>query len=417
MKSAYLYALAFSALAFGACSSDEPNDPFHDPKWPLTDNITLSSVDTRNIAALSNFNDKILTQSAITSDDGAFCVSPLSISIYLGMVANSSQGEGRQQIINALNCSNLDDFNSLSTRLLKYIPSSKNGVITHIANKIWMADRYTVPESYVNSMAQIFNAGVEKVDFATEQTRNNINNWASYHTKGLIDCLFEKDDWADKKDMQMVWANTVYFNGTWDNEFDKEDTENEVFHAVGGDVTVPMMNKLDYFRYAENDKAQMISLDYKQKATAFEIYLPAEGTDVHQIPEIINEAERDALRAASDSKNVMLKMPSFTMDGDTQLDYIFNALGITAFKNFDFSPMGISDKIPDKYNLITQHKTTIKVDEKGTEAAAVTFNGLETSPGPTEIIEMTVDRPFLFILRNKATDTILMAGVVASPQN
>ena len=410
MKTAYLGAVGALALALGSCSSDEPNNPFDDPKWPTTDEITLSSVDTRNIAALSDFNDKLMSQAALNSTDGSFCVSPLSVSIYLGMIANSCQGEAREQIVKALDCSDLNDFNSLSTRLLRYLTSSKNGAVTHIANHVWVANRYSVPEAYVKTMSEIFNAGVDNVDFSNDQTFKTINSWTSYHTNGMVKSLFDESEWYSQRNVPMVCANSVYFKGSWNKEFDKKKTRNQTFHAVDGDITTPMMHKTDIFRYAADDKAQMISLDYKQLTTAFEIYLPVEGTDVRNIPKIINENERTALRDASANMNVALSMPSFMMEGNLYLDDFLESLGITGFENFDFSPMGISDK----YDLVTRHKTAIKVDEKGTEMATVTYNGMESAP---QITHMIVDRPFMFVIRNKATQTVLMAGVVTNPKN
>ncbi len=414
MKTAYLGALAFSALALGACSSDEPNDPdipFDNPDWVLSDDITLSSVDTRNIAALSDFNDKLLSGVAQNSLDGSFCVSPLSVSIYLGMIANSSQGEVQQQIINALNCSNLDEFNSLSTRLLQYLPSSKNGAVTHIANHVWVADRYSVPESYVSTMADIFNAGVDHVDFSKDRTFININNWASDNTEGLIKTLFEKNMWPGLRNTPLVCANAVYFKGSWDKEFDKKETKNETFHAPGGDITTPMMHKSSSFSYAASDNAQMVSLDYKNKNTVCEIYLPAEGTDVRDITKIINENERAALRASVNNRYIELSMPSFEMAGSMIIDDVLKNLGITDMDHTDLSPMGINEK----RKIDTMHKVVVKVDEEGTEMAGVTYG--------TEMLidsgnfKMVVNRPFMFVIRNKATQTVLMAGVVTNPKN
>lgn len=410
MKTAYLGAVGVLALGLGSCSSDEPNNPFDDPKWPTTDEITLSSVDTRNIAALSDFNDKLMSGVAQNSLDGSFCVSPLSVSIYLGMIANSCQGEAQEQIVRTLDCSDLNDFNSLSTRLLKYLPSSKNGAVTHIANHVWIANRYNIPETYVKTMSEIFAAGVDNVDFSNDKTFININNWVSDNTNGLIEKLYDESQWPNMRGIPMACANTVYFKGLWDKEFDKEDTWKETFHAVNGDITTPMMHKTDIFRYAANDKAQMISLDYKQLGTVFEIYLPAEGTDVHQIPEIINENERAALRDAAGLQCIYLAMPSFTMEEKISLDNVLSSLGITSLGRTDLTPMGIKELS----DISTMHQTVVKVDEKGTEMAAVT-GGMEwLAPDETK---MTVDRPFMFVIRNKATQTVLMAGVVTNPKN
>lgn len=413
MKTAYLGAVGVIALALGSCSSDEPNNPFDDPKWPVTDEITLSSVDTRNIAALSDFNDKIISQTALNSTDGSFCVSPLSISIYLGMIANSSQGEVQQQIINTLNCSNLDDFNSLSTRLLKYLPSSQNGAVTHIANHVWVADRYTVPESYVSTMADIFNAGVDHVDFSKDRTFININNWASDNTEGLIKTLFEKNMWPGLRNTPMVCANAVYFKGSWDKEFDKKETKNETFHAPGRDITTPMMHKFSSFSYAASDNAQMVSLDYKNKNTVFEIYLPAEGTDVRDITKVINENERAALRASVNNRYIELSMPSFEMAGSMIINDALKNLGITDMDHTDLSPMGINER----REIDTMHKVVVKVDEEGTEMAGVTYGAEMLLDSNNFNFKMSVDRPFMFIIRNKATQTVLMAGVVTNPKN
>ena len=194
MKVVYLV-MAATLLMTSSCSSDEPVNPFDDSKWPISNEITLSSVDNKNIAALGDFNDKLMAGAAAESTDGSFCVSPLSVSIYLGMIANSAQGDIRSQIINAIGCTDLESFNSLSSRLLHYLPSEKNGAVTHIANRVWIANQFTAPKAYVNVMSTVFHADVENVDFTNDQTFDNINSWGSDNTEGLIKEIYPKSTW------------------------------------------------------------------------------------------------------------------------------------------------------------------------------------------------------------------------------
>lgn len=409
MKAVYLV-MASTLLMTSSCSSDEPVNPFADPQWPVSDEITLTSVDTQNIAALGDFNDKLMAGASAESTDGSFCVSPLSVSIYLGMIANSSRGDIRSQIVNAIGCTDLENFNSLSSRLLHYLPSDKNGAVTHIANRMWIANQYTAPKAYVNVMSTVFNATVENVDFTNDQTFDNINRWGSDNTGGLIKEIYPKSTWDGLRNSSMLCANTVYFKGQWLDEFDPALTRQEVFHGVGGDITTAMMHREGTMFYAADDKAQMLAVDYKGSVNTFEIFLPNVGTEIRHIATEIDNSECARLRSKSKLCNVKLSMPSFELGQQTSLNTIFRTMGLTGLSQADLSPMGINVASP----ISTRHQSVIKVDEKGTVLGAVTSGGGYLGAGG-ETVTMNVDRPFMFVVRNRATNTILMAGVVTRP--
>lgn len=409
MKVVYLV-MAATLLMTSSCSSDEPVNPFEESKWPVSDEITLSSVDNKNIAALGDFNDKLMAGAAAESTDGSFCVSPLSVSIYLGMIANSAQGDIRSQIVDAIGCTDLESFNSLSSRLLHYLPSEKNGAVTHVANRVWIANQFTAPKAYVNVMSTVFHADVENVDFTNDQTFDNINRWGSDNTEGLIEEIYPKSTWDLLRNSSMLCANTVYFKGQWLDEFDPALTRQETFHGVTGDITTAMMHREGTMFYAADEKAQMLAVDYKGSVNTFEIYLPNAGIDVRQIATEIDNSECTRLRSKSKLCNVSLSMPSFEMGRQLSLNTIFQTMGLKGLSQADLSPMGINVPGP----ISTQHQSVIKVDEKGTVLGAITSgNGYLAAGGET--VKMNVDRPFMFVVRNRTTNTILMAGVVTRP--
>lgn len=419
--------LLFTAAALvmmASCNSDEPSikgdnpagpdgPQVVNPNWVLTDNINLSTAEKNTVSALGGFNDKLMAELAAESEDGSFCASPLSISLYLGMLANSCQGDAQAQIVDALGCGNLDEYNALSTKLLKYLPSEATGSRMQIANHIWVADRYTVPKTFVSKMADVFNAGVDYVNFAKTSTFESINKWASTNTNGIIDELIPETQWKSLSGSQMFSANAVYFQGKWIEEFNKSLTSSDIFYSPQGNVSVPTMHKESTMHYAKNEKAEMVIMQFSGSINQLEIYLPAKDVAVKDIASVINSSERKNLSAKLSLCDVTLALPSYTTDNEVNMNEVLNRIGIKSINAVNLSPMGI----PESFPMLVNHKVVMQVNEKGAEMAAVT-GGLVTAPGnegtPAKVT-MTVNRPFMYIVRNNLTNTILVAGVVTRP--
>lgn len=420
-----IYLLAAGAMALcAACSSE--NEPVVEPKpdpvnpdKPGTPDETetvkasyllLNQSEKSVVDGLTTFSDKLIDMSGEYAGDGEFNVSPLSVSLHLGLLANSCQGDAHSRILAALGSSDMEALNGVCKRLLDYLPSEGTGTKMHLANHIWVAQPYTVPAAFKNKIAAVFGDVVENVDFTLPTTVPAINKWVYDNTNGLIPRMFD-GDWKDYVSTQIAHANTVYFMGKWLQEFDPSKTTKQVFHAAQGDTQVDMMHSIALLSYAKNDVAEKVVLDFTGKVNSLEIYLPVSNTPAKDIPALINSAVRNKMYGAT--SEVTLSLPKFSLASNFGLNPVLAALGIT-LDHVDFSPVGINGLLPVEVN----HKTVMKVDEKGAELAALT-SSWATAPDVEPVIKqvtMTVDRPFMYIVRNNETRAILMAGVVANPK-
>lgn len=395
-----------------SCSSDSPHYGVNDSSnWKLTDEIDMTRSDLQIMTGIDEFSYKLIDEACQHSATGEFCISPTSISIYLGMLANASDGACRQQILTALGSESIDELNSLSRKLMQYLPCDENGSSISINNRFWVARHNKVPKDFVSTVGKYFNAGVDLVDFHKESTVKGINEWVYDNTKGKIQGIL-CENWEHYKDREMISANTVYFKGDWASTFDKNKTEPRLFHAASGDAEVDMMHQTINTAYYENDSFQYVSLSFEGYRNIMELYLPAEGIDINKFVGSLSTSVINGISDLQETCTVTLSMPPFNNYYEPDIDEILKEIGIHSLDEVDLSPMGLK-RLP----IIPIHKSSIRVDEKGAELAAVTANAGESATVPEEYKKVSVDfdRPFFYIIRNRITNAILMAGVVANP--
>lgn len=404
---------AVGALLMTSCSSDEPNGNSANSgknKWEYTTTLSLNADENLALEALDNFNYELTNNYAEAIKDDNFAVSPISVSICMSMLANASDGETRAQLLSLLNSNDLATLNSLNSKLMHYLPAEKEGVCLDINNRYWVAKRWKATKETTAALKNNFNAEIEYVDFTKETTVPAINNWINEKTKGLIDKLLDAP-WDAYIAFDMVTANTIYFKGDWSSKFDKSKTDKQTFHGLDCDKQVDMMHKKSELYHAKTDQFEMVSLPYKGGESRMEIYLPTEGLSIRELVRLLTpEVVADA-REKKYIKEVTLSMPRFSCENNSYITDILNAMGLQTGRP-DFTPLGILEKGP----MTIVHKTSVKIDEDGTELAAVTGSGMSSAPGPFEYekVTMTLDRPFLY----RVTDnhgTLLLVGSVVNP--
>ncbi|MFW6115773.1 MAG: serpin family protein, partial [Chloroflexota bacterium] len=284
----------------------------------------------------------------------------------------------------------------------------------NIANAIWGQEDYEFLTSFLDLLAENYGAGLRILDFAgaPEESRAIINEWVSEKTEekikdllppGIINAL-----------TRLVLTNAIYFNAAWANPFEEEATEDGSFTLLDGtEVQLPMMRQVESFGYAEGSNYQAVELPYAGHEMSMVIALPGEGEleafeaslDATRVGAIIEELER---------QQVALTMPKFEYDARLSLAETLAALGMpVAFSGeADFSGMTGSGGL---FISEVVHKAFVSVDEEGTEAAAATAVVMVESAAPGEPVEMTVDHPFIFLIRDVETGTILFVGRVVDP--
>ena len=426
---------ATSTLLLAGCSSDEPatqpedadkpgveepTKPGEDEenKWETVNVISLSQAEKPVMESMNDFGYKLMVEYAKASKDGSFDVSPVSVSTYLSMVANATEGDTHDQILAALGATDMDALNSLNSKLMHYLPCEENGACLEINNRIWLSNKYTAPVALTKTVKEVYNADVESVDFTLPTTVPAINKWVSDKTHGLIPGLLY-GEWTKFVDLDQTSANTVYFKGEWAGKFDKKATTNSLVTAPTGKTVVDMMHQELETYYAKVEGTQIVKLSYRGGTNSIELYLPTEGTAVNDIVSVINPELQNKLAANLSPYEVILSLPRFKSSSEQiPLNDALQNMGITSLLETDFSPLGINKISP----LQVVHQTSISVDEEGTELAAVTGGGdaLAPFPGEDEIeipkVKVDFDRPFMYMVRNRVTGAILMAGVVTNPK-
>jgi serpin B len=354
---------------------------------------------------------------------GNLFYSPYSISLALAMTYAGARGQTEQQMAQALHFmpqSRLHPaLNGLDQELGKRGKGAKGkdgqGFRLNIANALWGQKNYRFLPAFLDLLAENYGAGLRLLDFTAdaEAARVTINQWISDKTEGRLKDLIPRG--ALDAMTRLVLTNAIYFNAAWSAPFEKSQTQDGAFNLLdGGQATVPMMKKTELFGYAEGPNAQAVELPYDGRELAMVILLPKSG-QFEAFDAALDAGQVNGLLSKLSSRQVALTMPRFKIESQLELAQALAALGMPdAFSgSADFSGMDggrtllISDVI---------HKAFVAVDEAGTEAAAATAVIMRATAAMPEMpVEVTVDRPFVFLIRDLPTGAILFVGRVVNP--
>jgi len=361
---------------------------------------------------------------ALSGQKGNLFYSPYSISLALAMTYAGARGDTESQMADALHYTLPQSalhpaFNALDQALASRGQGAqgKDGTPFRlsIANSIWGQKGFKFLPAFLDVLAENYGAGLRLLDFAAspEPSRATINQWVSDQTAGKIPDLLPQG--SIDSDTRLVLANAIYFNAAWRDPFEKADTRDGAFHLLeGGQTTVPMMSATHYYGYAAGAGYQAVKLPYSGGDTDMVILLPDSG-GFSAFEGSLDAATMDTIIGDLETRRVALVMPRFTFKSEFRLSDALKDMGMTlAFsEQADFSGMdGKRDLLIDQ----VYHQAFVAVDEAGTEAAAATAVVIApTSAQPAPPIEVTVDRPFLFLIRDTQTGSILFVGRVLNP--
>ncbi|MFO7743244.1 MAG: serpin family protein [Anaerolineae bacterium] len=349
--------------------------------------------------------------------------SPYSISLALAMTYAGARGETEEQMAEALRFKLPQEdlhpaFNALDQELAQRGEGAEGkdqeGFRLNIANAIWGQEDYEFLSTFLDVLAENYGAGLRVLDFATapEESRVAINDWVSEQTEGKIEDLLRQG--VITRLTRLVLTNAIYFNAAWADPFEEESTEEGAFRLLdGSEVSVPMMRQTESFGYAEGGDYQAIELPYDGHELSMVIVLPEEG-ELEAFEDSLDAERLDAILKARERRQVALTMPKFEFEAQFSLAQTLAALGMPqAFTpDADFSGM---TGARDLFISEVVHKAFVSVDEAGTEAAAATAVVMVESAMPEEPVEMTVDHPFLFLIRDIESGAILFVGRVVDP--
>lgn len=347
---------------------------------------------------------------------GNLFYSPYSISTALAMTYAGARGETERQMANTLHYTLPQArlhpaFNALDTGLVSC--GKQETFQLCIANALWGQKDYAFLPAFLDTLAENYGAGLRALDFigASESARQTINQWVSNQTKGKIKDLI-KPGILDAR-VRLVLTNAIYFKGKWKSPFEKESTAEGPFTRLDGSVVnVPMMDQTHVFKYAEGEDYQAIELPYRDSEIAMLVVLPRAGQFEQVEAAFSNDLMAEIIARLGDER-VNLTLPKFTFESEFQLSEVLKQMGMAAaFEDADFS--GMTGK-RDLYISEVIHKAFVAVDEEGTEAAAATAVVMRLTGALVGRVEMKVDRPFLFIIRDTRSGAVLFVGRVLDP--
>ena len=359
----------------------------------------------------------------LAADPGNVFFAPHSVSIALAMTYAGARGETEQEMAKVLHFTLPQDrlhpaLGALDIAVqAPQIPSraSLPGIRIDSANSIWVQTGYDLLPTFTDIIGRDYGGQAQMIDFASnpDAAAREINQWVLDRTEKRIQDLIPPG--ALSRMTRLVLANAVYFLGKWDQKFKVESTKPGPFTKLDGNkVEAQMMFQDGQFSYASDDLCQIVSLPYTGYRASMVIVLPRAGAFA-EVESGLTAERISGLLSTAKGADVKLTMPRFTFTVPYTLGDTLQAMGMKlAFGAADFSGMTGG---PDLYISEVRHKAFVSVDEEGTEAAAATDVEMKAGSAymPSEPMEFTADRPFIFLIRDIQSGTILFMGRVVDP--
>jgi serine protease inhibitor len=345
------------------------------------------------------------------SVDKNYFISPLSLHIALGMLLNGADTDTKTEIQKVLGLENqsMEEINKTYLELIENLPQVDTKVVNTIANSIWQDKNFSSEQSFIDNLSTSFKARLYNEDFGNPATVEKINKWASDNTNAKIKKILEQIE----PSQVMFLINALYFKGDWTKEFKTENTQKAEFNGTKSTKMVDMMSQTSEFKYANLDNYQLVDLPYGSEKYSMTVLLPKTGT-VESVVAKLDATTWQSARNAMSKNKVVVNLPKFTIEYSKKLNTILQKMGmVKAFgSQADLSKIA---KPAGKLKVgFVKQDTYVAVDEKGTEAAAVTTIGIELTSLPI-YPEIICNKPFAFLITEKTSNTIMFIGKVSNP--
>ena len=409
MKSITVISIASAMLFFVACDRFVSGDNGENEYKPIVLNTRSQQFVRDGQGFAAEFIQKINSE---TEKD--YIISPLSMQFLLGMILDGAKGETADEICNVLGYGKgeIKAVNEYCHTMLKALPTLDKQTKLSIANAIFVDEGWPLRKAYKSDMASYYDATIENLDFGdSDNALRRINGWANQQTNGMVPKVLDEVS----KDMLAYLLNALYFKSKWSSVFQKSMSFDRTFTDESGKAkTLKMMRQSGDFRYCETGSFQALTLPYGNGAFSMTVLLPFSG---HKVADICASLASDGLSFMDNARTeeVDVWLPRFETKFGIKLNDILSGMGM---------PRAFDDKLADftgmsEYALclsFVRQDAAIKVDEEGTEAAAVSSAGMmkNTSIGPGKTVVFHADHPFLYLITEKSTGAILFAGRFAS---
>ena len=394
-------------LTFSACNLFEP-----EKETERTPPREITVAEKELVSANNAFGFNLFRTLNETAPDSNLFISPLSVSMALGMTLNGAADSTYEAMKNTLALTGLTEaaihqsYRSLIDLLTEMDPK----VVFQIANSIWYRQGFTVEQPFLDANQKFFDSEVKALDFNDPESVDIINGWVDEKTHGKIEEIIESID----PTTVMYLINAIYFKGQWLYEFDKAATKDQPFYNLDGSTsTVPLMALEGTLPMLVTDTFTAVDIPYGDSLFSMTVLLPHEGEDINAVAHQLNTVDWNQLVDEFQATNVQLFLPRFKVEYFDSLKKTLSAMGMgIAFTwEADFSRI---NPTADLYIDDVLHKTFVEVNEEGTEAAAVTAVVIyvQSANGGSTFFSFRVDRPFVFAIRERHSGAILFIGKI-----
>jgi serine protease inhibitor len=373
----------------------------------------LSVAELQVIQASNRFAFGLLRETVAGDTARNVFLSPLSASMALGMAMNGAAGATLEEMRETLGFAgmSLAEVNASYRDLTDLLLKLDAGVEMRIANALWLRQGFPLNAAFVQTTGSHFGAATQELDFSSPASLDVINGWASRSTNGRIPKVLDRLD----PDVVLYLMNAIYFKGNWTTQFDARRTAPAPFYrADGSQQPVQMMSAEKVrARMAHTPEAQILDLPYARGAFSMTLVMPHPDGALDALVSTLDEARWNGWIGQLQPLEVHVQMPRFKLEYGSVLNSTLQALGMRVpFDHHaaDFSAM--SPRGADLYIYEVLQKTFLEVNEKGTEAAAVTSVGVGPVSAPPSF---RADRPFLLVIRERLSGTILFIGSIGAP--
>ena len=367
-------------------------------------------------SAVNDFGLRLLR--TLTDGSGANAiVSPLSVSLALAMTYNGASGATKAAMAGTLGIAAISDeeFNRNNRSLLDRIQKADPAVQIEIANALWPQAGFRINPDFLRLSRDFFDAAPESLNFREnpQQAASRINDWVKERTQGKIPEIIKDLS----RSTVLVLTDAVYFKGRWTVPFDRKETKPRSFHLTRARfIMVPMMAQGGEYRYLETGSFQAIRLPYGNDQFAMYVFLPRESTGLPDFLRSLNEQHWNQWLSTLITRKGQIVLPRFESTYGRRLNDSLTSMGM----GVAFGPDADFSRIypPPHWLRINdvEHKTYVKVDEQGTEAAAATSVGIVAKlVRPTPSFEMIADHPFFCAIVEERSGAMLFAGIVTNP--
>jgi serine protease inhibitor len=384
--------------------------------------LPSASVD---VAAADNaFGFRLLNAVQKTNPNGNVVLSPVGAALDLSMALNGASGQTRQEMLAALSLSGseLGAINAANAQLIKVIRTPAKSITLSVADSLWVDSRHaTLRPDYVKQTQAWYGAEMTDLDFSDPIAATRVNSWASKETRGRISKVIDRIEPADLA----LLLNAVYFKGQWAHKFDKAQTHQRDFTLAGGSVKqVPRMAQSGRFDYLETPQMQAIRLSFGEGDLVMEVLLPAKSSSLGALEAELTPEHWTGWQAQFAPRSGKIELPRFELKSNYRLNEPLQALGMTRAFHPDGSQLtGMFSSVPGQLRAgrffisSVLQSTYWKVDEEGSEAAAVTTTGIRSAAvaRPEQPFRMIVDRPFFCAIEDQRSGALLFVGAIYDP--